>query len=80
MERQMFDRLFAEIDSNTTRIEKISKIVYSHATMLNIVSKLLMLVITFLVIGSLTMFVDFGKQHPVSMKPSNHVEKEVGSG
>ena len=64
MDDKLLDRIFTEIDNNTKRseslskrLEEISKIVYSHATSLGIVTKLVIIIITFLVLSGLTYIV-----------------------
>ena len=64
MDDKLLDRIFTEIDNNTKRseslskrLEEISKIVYSHATSLGLVTKLVIVIITFLTITGLGMIV-----------------------
>jgi hypothetical protein len=57
-EDKLLDRVFAELDRNTTNIEKLSKVVYTQSSTLSLVTKIVVVIITFLIITSLTILYD----------------------
>lgn len=57
-EDKLLDRVFAELDRNTTNIEKLSKVVYTQSSTLSLVTKIVVIIITFLIITSLTILYD----------------------
>ena len=51
---KLIDRIFTELDRNTDNVEKLSKIVYTQSSTLALLNKIVLLIITFLIITSLT--------------------------
>jgi len=47
------DRIFIEIDNNSTRLEKLAKAVYTNSTDIEFLKKLLIIVISFIIVTSL---------------------------
>lgn len=73
-EDKLLDRVFAELDRNTTNIEKLSKVVYTQSSTLSLVTKIVVVIITFLIITSLTILYD-----KISDKKNNsHQENKNG--
>ena len=60
-EDRTFTRIFAELDRNTDNIEKLSKVVYTQSSTLALVTKIVMVIITFLIVTSLAIIYDRGK-------------------
>jgi hypothetical protein len=83
MEKTIIDRIFAEIDHNASRIESLSQLVYTQASSLRFVTKLVLVIITFLIIGGLTVLLDIGKTKTAHVKEkqtivqTKEVKKEV---
>lgn len=72
MDKRLIDRIFEDIDKNTERSENLSMrigelsiLVYSHATSLGIVTKLVIAIIIFLIISSLTIIIKETQDTPV---------------
>lgn len=57
-EDKLIDRIFTELDRNTGNIEKLSKVVYTQSSTLSLVTKIVVLIISFLIITSLTVLYD----------------------
>ena len=87
MDNFLTERIFEEIDMNGKRIEDLSKLVYTQATTLGIVTKLVMGIISFLVLAGLAAVIDIpakihksepqqiSQQHSSNLIPSNPVTK-----
>ena len=54
MDPLMVNRIFDEIDQQGDKMESLSKITYENSATLGILSKLVILIITFLIIAGLT--------------------------
>jgi len=53
MTQKFIDRIFIEIDNNSTRLEKLAKIVYTNSTDIGFLKKLLIIIISFIIVTSL---------------------------
>ena len=62
-EDRTIDRIYAELDRNTDNIEKLSKVVYTRSSTLALVTKIVMIIITFLIVTSLAIIYDKGKSN-----------------
>jgi len=67
-EDRTIDRIYAELDRNTDNIEKLSKVVYTQSSTLALVTKIVMLIITFLIVTSLAIIYDKGKTNDSEIK------------
>ena len=67
-EDRTLDRIYAELDRNTDNIEKLSKVVYTQSSTLALVTKIVMLIITFLIVTSLAIIYDKGKTNDSEIK------------
>jgi len=73
MDARLLDRIFQELDSNSSKIEKLSEVVYTNASTLSLVTKLITAITIFLILASLTLYVDFGKEKHKTEKPASSV-------
>ena len=67
-EDRTLDRIYAELDRNTDNIEKLSKVVYTQSSTLALVTKIVIIIITFLIVTSLAIIYDKGKPNNSEIK------------
>jgi hypothetical protein len=67
-EDRTLDRIYAELDRNTDNIEKLSKVVYTQSSTLALVTKIVIIIITFLIVTSLAIIYDRGKSNNSEIK------------
>ena len=53
MTQKFIDRIFTEIDNNSTRLEKLAALVYGNSANIGFLKKLIMIIISFIIISSL---------------------------
>lgn len=83
MDPLIVNRVFEEIDQIGIKMEKLSKITYQNSATLGILSKLVILIIGFLVVAGVTAsynmvknkYVPIGHAHAEKAKP--YVEKKI---
>ncbi len=78
MEDRLIDRIFTEIDKNTSRIEKISEIVFMQASSIKFISRIVFIIITFLIIWGITAQTDWLKNKQSPKNDISSVEESVG--
>lgn len=70
---KIIDRIFTELDRNTGNIEKLSKVVYTQSSTLSLVTKIVVIIITFLIVTSLTILYNSFSDN--SLKSDKEIEK-----
>jgi hypothetical protein len=71
MDPIMTDRIFNELDSQGAKMEDLSKITYENSATLGIVSKLVIMIMGFLIVAGVTATYDYVKPTP----PTQEVAK-----